>query len=157
MKRKLTSRVIQVLVSLAVVALVWLAAAKIQQVHERALATSAVKAMATIQLGSTTRSQADALLAKYSAYRVAGLGDDCIQLGFVNRRWLPFDKASQWIWITLDFAQDKVISRHMQFAETPRRSAIVFQSEHLLRSCLSTENPKIEPSCSLDTLIHPIR
>jgi hypothetical protein len=111
-----------------VTALLWVGAAKIEQVHERRVATSAVEAIATIQLGSTTRSQAEALLTKYSAYRVTGLGDEAIQLGFTNRRGLIFAKPSQWIWITLELQQERVISRSMQFAEEPRRSAIVRQS-----------------------------
>jgi len=128
--QKTFSWIVRILTGLVVAALIWVAAAKIEQVHERRIATSAVEAIAKIELGTTTRSQAEALLTKYSGYRVAGLGDDAIQLGFTNRRGLPFVRPSQWIWITLDFEQDKVVSRDMQLAETPRRSAIVYQTVH---------------------------
>lgn len=119
---------LRVLTGVAAIALIWLSAAKIEQVHERSVATSAVEAIATIELGSTTRSKVEALLRSYSTYRVAKLEDNSLQLGFMNRRGLLFVRPSQWILITLEFENDRVTAREMLFAEDPRRAAIVRQS-----------------------------
>jgi hypothetical protein len=128
MKSLHSSRILLVLLGSVVIALFWLGVAKIEQVYERSVASSAMKTLDVIQLGSTSKSQAEELLLKYSKYRVSGLDDNAIQLGFENRRWLPMIRPSQFIWITLEFKNDITLSRSAQFAEAPRRSAVVNQS-----------------------------
>ena len=127
MSKPLASRAAQTLVALVAIALVWLAAAQLEQVHERLVAKSAMETIGTFQLGSTTQAQAENLLRSYSGFKVADL-DNGIQLGFDNRRWLPLVPPSQWIWITVEFKDGMLTSRSVQLAEAPRRSAIVHQS-----------------------------
>jgi hypothetical protein len=127
MQRLTSSALFKALLVLITLAAIWVLAAYLQYRHERNLAQAAIRTVGQIQVGHSTRSQADVMLTPYAKFRVHG-PENAIELAFVNRRWLePFRSPTQWIYITVEFTDGIASSRSFQFLEQPRRRASLTQ------------------------------
>src|SRR6202012_2815894 len=127
MQRLTSTPLFKVLLSLIAIGVIWFAAAFFEYLYERNIAKAAIRTVGEIQVGHSTQSQTEVMLSPYSKFQVGGL-NTAIQLEFVNRRWLqPLRSPSQWIYISVEFADGVVSSRTFQFLDQPRRSASITQ------------------------------
>lgn len=139
MNSRLLHRTGKILLSAGIVACVWLIAIEIRQSHERNVASEVVAVIDQIEIGTTSRTQAEMLLRPFGSHRVPET-EPAIQFAFANRRWLPLLPPSQFLWMTVEFRGGVVDSRSVQFAEEPRRSAVIVQHRTLNLKAFDSES-----------------
>jgi hypothetical protein len=127
MQRLTSSPLFKVLFALIALCVLWFAAAFFEYLYERNIAKAAISTVGNIQVGHSTQAQTELMLSPYAKFQVRGSGS-AIELAFVNRRWLrPLRSPTQWIYITVEFADGVVSSRSFQFLDQPRRRASITQ------------------------------
>jgi hypothetical protein len=106
--------------------------------YERYQAQKLLSALAGIQVGATSETQAKEIMKPFSRYSVLGeyskedlLAHPFDGFGFSNRALSLLHMSPRtWIWINVEYKDGLVIDKHVQAASEPRCSGSVGESVH---------------------------
>jgi hypothetical protein len=106
--------------------------------YERYQAQSLLSALAGIQVGATSETQAKEIMKPFSRHSVLGwyskedlLAHPFDGFGFSNRALSLLHMSPRtWIWINVEYKDSLVIGKHVQAASEPRCSGSVGESVH---------------------------